>query len=83
MSTGASIGRKKVYERLFLKKKVCPVCEGKGTVECCNAEGKNCVPITCARCGGSGYIIKRDNARVAIAVAVCAVCVAAVLMILF
>jgi DnaJ-class molecular chaperone len=83
MTTEASMEEKKSFKDFFIKKEVCPVCEGKGTVECCNAEGKNCVAIPCSHCGGKGYIAERDNAHVAIAVAVCAVCLAAVLMILF
>ena len=36
----------------FYKEYVCPVCEGRGAVECCNADGTDCAPIPCDYCGG-------------------------------
>ena len=42
----------------FYKEYVCPVCEGRGAVECCNADGTDCAPIPCDYCGGKGTIVE-------------------------
>ena len=51
-----STERKYTKNYPFYKEYVCPVCEGRGAVECCNADGTDCAPIPCDYCGGKGLI---------------------------
>lgn len=45
---------------LFHTKTVCPICEGRGVVECCNADGTDCVPVPCDRCNGGGFMVEKN-----------------------
>lgn len=83
MTTELTTGKKtSFFKDFFIKKKACPVCEGKGTVECCNAEGKHCVAVPCSHCEGKGYTKECDVVHIVIAVAAAAVCAVAAFLIL-
>ncbi|MDO4281290.1 MAG: hypothetical protein Q4C56_06625 [Peptococcaceae bacterium] len=74
--------RKYIKNLPFYKKYVCPVCEGRGAVECCNADGNDCVPVPCDYCGGQGFKVEKNTAGiVGCAVAVVAIVVIACVLI--
>lgn len=75
---------KKITGKTFLYTKVtCPICEGRGVVECCNADGKECVPVPCDRCDGKGYTAitnMRATIGAAVIVVAAAICLAVFLL---
>lgn len=73
--------RKYIKKLPFYKKYVCPICEGRGAVECCNADGTECVPVPCDYCGGKG-VIEEKNVPAIVGVAVAAVVLVAVVVVL-
>lgn len=72
--------RKYIKQYPFYKEYVCPICEGRGAVECCNADGNDCVPVPCDYCGAKGTIVEKNVSGMVMA-AVGAVAVIAVLLI--
>ena len=76
-----STERKYTKNYPFYKEYVCPVCEGRGAVECCNADGTDCAPIPCDYCGGKGTIVEKNTAGlIGTAVVVVAVIVIAAIV---
>lgn len=74
--------RKYVRKLPFYKKYVCPICEGRGAVECCNADGNDCVPVPCDFCGGNGVIKETNIAGIIGTVVVVVAIVAAVIFLI-
>ncbi len=67
---------KKITQKtIFVTKVTCPICEGRGVVECCNAEGRDCVPVPCDRCDGKGYTATKNIGAIVGAVALVVVAI--------
>ena len=71
--------RKYIRKLPFYKKYVCPICEGRGAVECCNADGNDCVPVPCDFCDGKGVIKEKNIAGIIGSIVVIIAIIAAII----
>lgn len=64
---------------IFIKKEVCPTCNGEKTILCCSCSvDEECQTLVCPSCHGSGNLKSYNTPAIIGAIAVAAVAVLAV-----
>ncbi len=53
-------------ENLFVKREVCPTCNGEKYILCCSCDAEeDCQTLVCPSCGGTGYRIVYNTPAIA------------------